>query len=457
MDSSAEENSSQPARRLVIGNALEWVMQPERRRLPGSKPPVGGLPYPDDDMALFWSGDNKVVMTRHRLNRLHVDDCREILDYKNVHCATPGPAGFSNSICADLADDDQSLGELADLLGDGPALVEAYGATPEYARLIATLRARSGGPIRDCMTPREYLALLPWLDSKIRVREFFAAAPIPRSSPVRLTRAFTVRTGSELDHYVRSALAVLGPIMIKADFGFGGHAMDVIDDIAALSDQIKAFLRPGYGSEFLIEEYIGSGDQFLPLCYTGMVTHEGETATSSVGRELQYSTRYYAGAYIGADSMPTDYAGPVRIAGEAVGQVISRFGYRGSFTLDMLCRKDDASIFLLEINPRQALPSTLGDICIQLFGRDYGRTVSAVARRRVPVHPSISSYPWLRDFLAARDLFGRTAEDLIVLPYLVNSLAESSIVGLAVAGKDSSVIDAALSDITRYLAEGRSN
>jgi hypothetical protein len=307
------------------------------------------------------------------------------------------------------------------------------------------------------MTPREYLALLPWLDSKIRVREFFAAAPIPRSSPVRLTRAFTVRTGSELDHYVRSALAVLGPIMIKADFGFGGHAMDVIDDIAALSDQIKAFLRPGYGSEFLIEEYIGSGDQFLPLCYTGMVTHEGETATSSVGRELQYSTRYYAGAYIGADSMPTDYAGPVRIAGEAVGQVISRFGYRGSFTLDMLCRKDDASIFLLEINPRQALPSTLGDICIQLFGRDYGRTVSAVARRRVPVHPSISSYPWLRDFLAARDLFGRTAEDLIVLPYLVNSLAESSIVGLAVAGKDSSVIDAALSDITRYLAEGRSN
>ena len=257
--------------------------------------------------------------------------------------------------------------------------------------------------------------------------------------------------------YVECALAVLGPVMIKADFGFGGHAMELIEGIGSLSEQIEGFLRLGYGSDFLIEEYIGSGDNIMPLCYTGVVGQGGEIFTSSVGRELQYSTRYYAGAHIGFGSIASEYADNVRRAGEAVARVISSFGYRGSFTLDLLCRKDDASLFLLEINPRQALPSMLGDICIQLFGRDYDKTVSAIARRRIPVHPSISEYAKLRDFLVDKSLFGRLTKDLVILPYMVNSLATSSIIGLAVVGKDDTAIEAALSEVTGRLAAGRKN
>lgn len=408
-------------------------------------------------MALFWSGDNKVVITRHPMDTLHVDDCRSILGYQNVLCAAPKSEAIGSSICGDIARSEQLLHEVVELLGgpgSDPVLVEAYGSTPEYGRLVAALRARSPRPVADCMTPanrQDYIAIL---DSKIRVREFFAAATSSYSSPAGLTRAFTVRAGAELPEYVKCALPLLGPLMVKADFGFGGHAMALIESVESLREQLADLIPEGYDSEFLIEEHIGSGDDVIPLCYTGAVGQDGETTTSSVGRELQYSVRFYAGAYIGLGSMPPVYVDSVRSAGEAVGKVISAFGYRGSFTLDLLCRKADSSLFLLEINPRQALPSTLGDICIQLFGPEYGKKVSAIARRRIPVHPSIADYPRLRDFLIGKGLFGREMRDLVILPYMVNSLAASSIIGMVVAGTDDGAIEAALNEVQHHLAEG---
>jgi hypothetical protein len=457
MDDVAGADSRRYPRRFVIGNALEWVLQPERRGFPGSKPPSAGEPYPDDDMALFWSGDDKVVVTRHPMGRLFVDDCRSILGYQNVSSASPKSEVLGNFICGEIASSERLLHEVIELL-DGPEsepiLVEAYGSTPEYGRLVAALRARSPRAVADCMTPADRQRYIPILDSKIRVREFFDVAMSSHSSPARLTRAFTARGAPELHGYAESALPLLGPLMIKADFGFGGHAMALIDNVKSLGEQLAELIHQNYDCEFLIEEHIGSGGDTISLCYTGVVGQDGEITTSSVGRELQYSVRFYAGAHIGLGSMPAAYTESVRRAGEAVGKVISSFGYRGSFTLDLICRETDSSLFLLEVNPRQALPSTLGDICIQLFGPDYGNKVSAIARRWIPVHPSIAEYSKLRDFLIGKGLFGREERDLVILPYMVNSLARSSVIGLAVAGTDNGAIEAALDEIQNRLAKG---
>ena len=390
------------------------------------------------------------------MNAQHVDDCSIILNYRNIVCTTPQSAARSHSICKDIAVDKCSLGELAEYIdgfGDGPVLIESYGSTPEYAGLVSALCSRIHGALADCMTPGENIEYITCLDSKVRVREVFAAA-VPVASRVCLTRAFTVRSGSDLLEYVKGALNLLGPVMVKADYGFGGHAMMLVEHIDSLKDQISGFLPTGNGSDVLIEEYIGSGDNVIPICYTAVVGPRREIINSSVGRELQYSIRYYAGAHIGNGSVPPEFVDSVLSAGEAVGKVISCFGYRGSFTLDLLCRKDDSSIFLLEINPRRALPSTLGDICLQLFGPDYDKTVSAIARRWVPVHQSITEYPRLRDLLVAKELFGRQAKDLVILPYAISSLPISSAIGLAVMGTDNEAIEGVLTEITNYLAEG---
>jgi hypothetical protein len=453
-------SSAYPLRRLVVGNALEWNQQSERRDLPGNRLPAQNRPYPDDDMTLFWSGDNKVVITQNPLDARHVDDCCAVLNYQNVASFAPSYALGNHSICEAITMDERSIHEIAEYIDSfsdgGRILIEGYGATVEYARLVAALGPRIRAVLDDSMTRQRNLELISCLDSKIRVREFFAAA-LHATRRVRLTRAFTVRAESDLLEYVRGAFLTLGPVMIKTEYGFGGHGMMAVEDIESIAGQIADFISMQSYSDLLIEEHVGPGDDVIPICFTGVVGPSGEVANSSVGRELQYSVRYYAGAIIGNESLPPEFADSARGAGEAVGAIMSHFGYRGSFTLDLLGRKDDASIVLLEVNPRRALPSTLGDMCLQLFGPGYEGRVSALARRWIPVHRSIADYPKLRDFLVARRLFGAQGEDLVILPYSISSLSAESAkpaVGVAVMGPGRDAIESAMEEIKQYLAEG---
>jgi hypothetical protein len=441
--------------RLIIGNALEWGLQPLRKGMPGNHSATGSRPYPDDDMTYFFSGDSKVVVTRHQPDAAYIADASAILGYAKTTCTNLDSAISGPLICAEIARNAKALAQLLDLIGElppGPVLSEAYAATPEYADLIDVLQADGSRPVHDAMTSRNRLGVLARLDSKVSVREFFAAA-VSGLSPVRLTRAFTAASADDLEDTVVAALGVLGPLMLKMDYGSGGHGMSVMYDPASVSEKISGFLPPGYTSEVLIEEFIGSGADVTPLCYTGVVEPDGTVGNSSVGRELQYGGNLYAGARIGAESMPDDVAESTLQAGQAVGGAISCFGFRGAFTLDFLWRPRDGSVFLLEINPRRALPSMLSDICAQVYGAERYQSVAATALRWVPVHPSLSRYEKLRDFLVARNLFGLDS-GLLVLPYMVSQLPTDSVIGLAVAGTGPDDVTLAADEAVARLSGG---
>ncbi|HUY44744.1 MAG TPA: hypothetical protein VMV92_03320 [Streptosporangiaceae bacterium] len=91
-------------------------------------------------------------------------------------------------------------------------------------------------------------------------------------------------------------------------------------------------------------------------------------------------------------------------------------------------------------------------MCISLFGQGYEKTVSAVALHSVAVHRDVRTYAELRDSLLRKGLFGREAKGLVILPYMVSSLAASPVIGLAVLGTDGTSAQAAVDEITGYLA-----
>jgi hypothetical protein len=441
--------------RLVLSNILEWGIQPERQGLPEFRPPADSGQFAAEDMALYWSGDRKVVVTRHAMNALHIEDSQQILGYENLSCIALRAEHPGNSLCADLAADEQALADLVEALdadpGDVPLSVEAYGSTHEYARLIASIRERSKRVIDDQMTEERYLEFLPSLDSKVQVRDFFSAA-LHGHGTMRLTRAFTARRGSDLLKYVQCALPVLGRVIVKADFAAGGRNMAVIESAESLGDDITSFLPAGYDEDLLVEEYLGSEKDVVAVGYNGMLRRDGEVATPSVGRHVLYAGKVYIGTSQGLGAVPPDCTEKVHRAGQAIGRVVASFGYRGPLNIDFLYRESDGTIFPIEINPRRTVTGSLADICIQLFGQGWDKTVSAVARRRVPVHPSITKYSDLRDSLLRKGLFGRETKGLVVLPYMVSSLAPSSIIGLAVVGTEEGSAQAALDEITHYLA-----
>jgi hypothetical protein len=92
-------------------------------------------------------------------------------------------------------------------------------------------------------------------------------------------------------------------------------------------------------------------------------------------------------------------------------------------------------------------------MCISLFGQGYQKSVSAVALHSVPVHPGIASYAGLRDALLRRGLFGRETTGLVILPYMVSSLALNSNIGLAVVSTDGTPVAAAADEIRAYLSQ----
>lgn len=442
--------------RLIIANAPEWGIQPERHALPGNNSAVYGQPFPDDEMAFFWSGDNKHVVTRHDLDVSHADYCCAILGYRRTTYTSPTASDHGSSICAALLEPGRlrDLARLLDDAGSGPILVESYGATPQYADLVEALRRQTHRPIQNCMTDRQDLGVVSRLDSKIGAREFLSAATAHEN--VQLTQAISAQPGPQLHRQVAGAVDSFGSVLLKAEFAAGGHGMAVVDSLASIDAQAADLLAQGCVGDLLLEEYLGPGDATMPVSFSARIDPNGELTAIGVGRELRYSTRFYAGMHIGRHSIDHEYADVATSAGLAIGSVMSRAGFRGAFSLDFLCRIDDGVLFPLEINPRRSLGSTLVDICMQLYGPHYESEAAAIARRRVPVHRSIAGWGQLRDFLDARKLLGNYGE-FVVMPYMVNTLAAQAYIGVAVTGRDNSVITEVLQEVMRQLADGDSS
>jgi len=68
------------------------------------------------------------------------------------------------------------------------------------------------------------------------------------------------------------------------------------------------------------------------------------------------------------------------------------------------------------------------------------------------VSSTITTYAQLRDALLRKGFFGRESRGMVILPYSVSTLAARSEFGLAVFGTDGTSAEAALGEITRYLA-----
>ncbi len=450
-------DSPRPSRfdRLIMSNILEWGLQPERDGLPEFTPPPPGARFPAEEMSLYWSGDRKIVVNRHPTDEMHIADFSAILGYESVLCQASPAEQPGYSICTDLASDERALAQLVEQLDDsptdGPVTVEAFGATPEYARLVASIRQRSKRPVIDLMTQEENLGFTSSLDSKVQAREYFQAAQ-PQCAALRLTRALTLRNGPDLLNQVKDALKTLGPVIVKTEFGAGGNAMAIIERTRGLRKTLSRILPAGYGGELLVEEFLGSGKKALSVSYNGTVQDDGKTFTLSAGRHFLYADKFFLGSCLGIGSVPDDCATKIRSAGEAVGQVSASFGYRGPLNIDFIYRESDGALFPLEINPRRALGGTLADMCISLFGQGYEKAVSAVAHHSVPVHQDITTYAELRDCLLRKGWFGKETKGLVVLPYMVTTLAPKSVIGLVVLGTDGTSGEEALGEITGYLS-----
>jgi biotin carboxylase len=98
--------------------------------------------------------------------------------------------------------------------------------------------------------------------------------------------------GTDLVKYVQGVLPLLGPALVKADFGAGGHSMTLVETAEALREQVAGFLPEGYDDGFLVEEYLGSAKDVLSVSYNGMVEQDGRILTLAAGRHFLHAAGF---------------------------------------------------------------------------------------------------------------------------------------------------------------------
>src|SRR5689334_7097684 len=139
--------------RLILSNILEWAQQPERQPLPQFSALPGSQRFPEEEMAMYWSGDRKIVVARHPVDDTHIADISAILGYENLIFRTVASGQPGHSVCADLAADERALSDVFELLdnspADGPVTVEAFGSTPQYSHLVTIIGKNSRRPVID--------------------------------------------------------------------------------------------------------------------------------------------------------------------------------------------------------------------------------------------------------------------------------------------------------------------
>ena len=394
------------------------------------------------------------MLTRYPVDELLAADLSAILGYQSLACRALTSAQPGNSLCTDLAADERTLAQVVELLddgsADGPVAVESFGATPEYARLVAAIGKRAKREVIDLMTPEDHLDCARSLDSKVQARDYFQAA-LAQCPGLRLTRAAVVRSGPGLLQEVHDALQAFGPAIIKTEFGAAATRWGSSRAAAGCGSRSAGFSRMATMANCSSRSSSDRPGISFRSPITGWSRTTAAIYTLCAGRHYLHAGKFYLGSISGVGAMPDDCAAKVRKAGEAIGEATAAGGYRGPLNVDFLYRASDGGLFPLEINPRRGLGGILADMCICQFGQGYEKAVSAVAVHSLPVSSTITTYAQLRDSLLRKGFFGRESRGMVILPYSVSTLAAKSEFGLAVFGTDGTSAEAALGEITRYL------
>ena len=368
------------AKSVVIANIIEFNRQAMSRGFTDAEYErwhMGGADLAD--MALFWCGDDKLVITPYPPLGIFLDDVRESLDYSNVQVVSPAKA--SDSICEDIVSDPNLLRLLIDTLRGSPTpQIVAWGATKEFYALLDRLREEGVEPPAPEVPTRSDFWTVLYLDSKSGFREFCQKLR-KRLPEIHLPEGFICSNKELATEAVSYFYSQRKEFVLKANRGTGGFSMLCYREpklrrgLPWLQKDIARrmfFDHYWVNQPVILEEYIPGPDAGTPLASTVdfLITQSGEVIFIDAGTMVMRNLHMYAGVQCGLDSVEPfirDYM--VRI-GKSVGNAMSALGYRGWFDIDFVVDNQKRT-YLTEINARRSCPIHAFEIGRQLLGKDW--------------------------------------------------------------------------------------
>lgn len=232
------------------------------------------------------------------------------------------------------------------------------------------------------------------------------------------------------------ALAGPGPLVVKDEYGVGGHGTHVLSGRChGLGRLLRAWPREGV----LLEEYVTGADRHPTPTFDAVIDDDG--AVHPVGAGLMsVAGTSYQGVVVGPGVLPDEIADSVSAFGRAVGRRLSLDGYRGWYDVDFVTGRS-GRLAPTEINLRLTGPAAAFSIQARLDrlrgGRHLVRTLDCLplgARLRGPAWQEHLA----RIVTGCREL-GATL--LVTIP--TATFEPAPYVGVAIAARSRDALDAA--------------
>ena len=397
------------------------------------------------DMALFWHGDNKVVVSSRPYESTWLSDISEWLGFCDIQNLSP--ENSAGSLSLDCVTDTRTLNALiASIQGvQAPELI-TWGVVPSTYTLLDALRS-SGAVVAPELTPLDALWTVDYLDSKTGFRELCTKLRL-ENPDLRVPEGFTCSTVDQAigiaSHFIRQGRG----FVVKAHQGVAGRGVLLYPPtkLTVGLDSVRQDLTYWLESDreihtslfrngpLTVEQYIEPADDpsLRYPTYDAVITPDGTVKTIGIGAML-VDDQFYQGVVVGDEVFSAAFERLIVCIGEAVGSAMAGLGYRGWFDVDFVLGAD-GYLYATEINARRTSPTHAFEILPIIRAREP-RVKCALANDHFEL-PSTSplSYAMMRSVFA--DFQARPpVSDCFCLPTIVASLARMNpYIGYLIAG-----------------------
>jgi len=344
------------------------------------------------EQAIFWGGEDKLVVTPHRVDPRFVADVKSAMEYRNL-CVV-SPASTTQSICKDIQSDANLWQTLTKTLQESESVeIIAWGATPQLYTLLERL-IELGIPVSAPELPSNQNAdLAQKLDSKSGFREI--ASKLAQAYPeVRIPVGYVCSTDDELASAAVELMRASDSILLKADKGVGGWGNMKLDRQSYVSAAPSLFntLTRNSGiwrtGSIVAEEYLDVMDS---PTVDALITPDGQVQMLICGRQVLGTHLDYLGLEVGPHTYSPEVMARIRKIVSIIGQELAQLGYRGWFDVDMVRTTDDA-IYCVEINTRRTGVTYIWEILQRI---DVGQSMIAYASNQT-IDPKLADYGKIR-------------------------------------------------------------
>lgn len=323
-----------------------------------------------EEQAVFWGGDNSLIITSYPIHKTHLQHLEKALAYRNIE--TVFPQNSTGKLNDDILNDYLLFDKLITLTAKDQVEISPYCISPEFVGLVDHMISHGTKPLIPDLPDRQNLCFVKQIDLKSGFRQL-ATSLI--SHPIKVPRGYSCKTLDEICTVTEFFMKNRTTCIIKPDNGEDGIGQTKILNGSSHEDIVKdiysnKFIRRG---DAIVEQFIEPHPAIDSPSIEYYIKNGRLFYLYSCAQTLS-ANRTFLGVDVGPNTIPNKIKKEMVKMGNSFGSALIQLGYKGFFDMDFIvdANKD---VYAVEANLRRTGATHVHKIGTQLFGNHYEKEI----------------------------------------------------------------------------------